>query len=69
MVVNETLREWPSFRTSARHCQKDYNINVEETGQTFTIKEGTDIFYINWGETFITLGMDPGICIVAYFAY
>lgn len=40
MVVNETLRKWPSFRFTARFCNKDTVLTDEETGENFKIKKG-----------------------------
>jgi cytochrome P450 family 9 len=54
MVVNETLRKWPSFRGAIRSCNKDYNLVDDETGETITIQKGTDV-WIPFGE----IQMDP----------
>jgi cytochrome P450 family 9 len=43
MVMNEGLRKWPSFRSTARYCSKDYSLTDEETRRTFKIKKGTAI--------------------------
>jgi cytochrome P450 family 9 len=43
MVMNEGLRKWPSFRSTARYCSKDYSLTDEETGRSFKIKKGTAI--------------------------
>lgn len=49
MVVNETLRKWPSFRATLRNCSKDYAMNDEETGKSYKIMKGT-VIYIPIGE-------------------
>ena len=54
MVVNETLRKWPSFRGVIRNCNKDYNLIDEETGERYSIPKGTDV-WIPFGE----VQMDP----------
>jgi cytochrome P450 family 9 len=54
MVVNETLRKWPSFRATPRYCNKDYVIKDEETGKSYKIKEGSAI-WIPFGD----VQMDP----------
>jgi cytochrome P450 family 9 len=54
MVVNETLRKWPSFRSLNRNCNKDYKLVDDETGESFLIKKGTDIYI-----PFSVIQMDP----------
>jgi cytochrome P450 family 9 len=49
MVINETLRTWPSFRAIVRHCNADCSLKDEETGKTFKIKKGTQV-WIPFGE-------------------
>lgn len=44
MVVNETLRKWPSFRITSRECTKEYTIKDEKTGKSYEIAEGTELF-------------------------
>lgn len=43
MVVNESLRKWPSFRITSRLCTKDYVLQRDD-GQTFNIRKGKEIF-------------------------
>lgn len=54
MVVNETLRKWPSFRHSGRFCNKDTVLIDEETGKSFKIKKGIII-----GIPIHAIQMDP----------
>jgi cytochrome P450 family 9 len=54
MVVNETLRKWPSFKGTSRHCNRDSILKDEETGKTYKIKKGIDIFI-----PFGAMQMDP----------
>lgn len=42
MVLNETLRKWPSFRVTPRYCESDYVLKSED-GKSFRIRQGTDI--------------------------
>lgn len=43
MVINETLRKWPSFRITSRLCNKDYTFKTD-TGKTYKIKKGIELF-------------------------
>lgn len=43
MVINETLRKWPSFRITSRLCSKDYTFNTDD-GKTYTIGKGIESF-------------------------
>lgn len=43
MVINETLRKWPSFRITSRLCSKDYTLKTD-TGKNYIIKKGIEIF-------------------------
>ena len=54
MVVQETLRKWPSFRATPRYCSKDYVLKDDETGKTYKIKKGTNVFI-----PFGAIQMDP----------
>lgn len=42
MVLNETLRKWPSFRVTPRYCESDYVLKGED-GKSYKIRKGTDI--------------------------
>lgn len=44
MVIKEALRKWPPGRGTTRICTKDYILIDDETGETYNIKKGTDIF-------------------------
>lgn len=44
MVVNEGLRMWTPTRLNVRNCNKDYDLIDDETGKTYKIKKGTDVF-------------------------
>lgn len=54
MVVNETLRKWPSFRAVGRNCSKDYELKDELTGKIYKIKKGVDVLI-----PFGAIQMDP----------
>ena len=54
MVVQETLRKWPSFRGVARHCNKDYVLKDEESGKTYKVNKGVDVII-----PFGAMQMDP----------
>lgn len=43
MVINETLRKWPSFRLTSRLCSKDYVLKTGD-GREFNIRKGKEIF-------------------------
>lgn len=43
MVVNETLRKWPSFRVTSRLCTKDYVMDTKD-GRNYQIKKGIELF-------------------------
>lgn len=43
MVVNETLRKWPSFRVTSRLCSKDYVLKTDD-GRKFNIRKGKELF-------------------------
>lgn len=43
MVINETLRKWPSFRITSRLCSKDYTFSTDD-GKKYTIKKGIELF-------------------------
>lgn len=43
MVVNETLRKWPSFRVTSRLCSKDYVVETND-GKKYAIKKGIELF-------------------------
>jgi cytochrome P450 family 9 len=44
MIINESLRKWPSFRVIIRQCNADCLLEDDETGKTFKIKEGTRVW-------------------------
>lgn len=43
MVINETLRKWPSFRITSRLCSKDYKLKTDD-GTSYLIKKGIELF-------------------------
>lgn len=43
MVVNETLRKWPSFRVTSRLCTKDYVMDTND-GRKYNIEKGIELF-------------------------
>lgn len=45
MVVSECLRKWPSATAASRNCSKDYLLKDNDTGKTYKINKGTDIFF------------------------
>lgn len=54
MVVNETLRKWPSFRATSRFCSRDYLLKDDESGKSYKIPKGS-ILYLPMGD----IQMDP----------
>lgn len=54
MVTKETLRKWPPTRLTTRVCAKDYLLIDDETGKTYEIKKGTNIFI-----SILDIQMDP----------
>ena len=42
MVINETLRKWPSFRITSRLCGKDYTF-VTDDGKSYHIKKNMEL--------------------------
>lgn len=43
MCVQESLRKWPPFRVTSRHCSKDCLLKDEETGRTFIVRKGVAV--------------------------
>jgi cytochrome P450 family 9 len=44
MIINESLRKWPSARLTIRQCNADCLLEDDETGKSFIIKEGTRVW-------------------------
>lgn len=46
MVIQETMRKWPSFRAVSRGIKKDFLLRDEETGKSYQLKEGAMLFLV-----------------------